>query len=92
MIKAIFKHGAVQLIEPLPPEWEDGQLLVVKSEDEYVDDMTREEIDADFAEIVEDCSTIDPAEHSHQAKVQNREEMGAVIMQPSSIGRMEKKS
>lgn len=29
-IKAILRHGVIQPIEPLPPDWTDGQELVVE--------------------------------------------------------------
>ena len=29
-IKAVLRHGVIQPIEPLPPDWADGQELVVE--------------------------------------------------------------
>jgi hypothetical protein len=29
-IKAVLRHGVIQPVEPLPPDWKDGQELVVE--------------------------------------------------------------
>ena len=54
-IKAVLRHGVIQPVEPLPPDWADGQELVVegpKSEhaDAEISQWARE-LDAAAAEI-----------------------------------------
>ncbi len=68
MIKATFKHGSIQLFQPPPAEWVDGQELNVEPsnnrrhdleddswpapitslEELHADDLSAEEIEADF--------------------------------------------
>jgi hypothetical protein len=54
-IKAVLRHGVIQPVEPLPPDWADGQELVV--EEPKADDAVAEisqwaqEMDAATAQI-----------------------------------------
>jgi len=81
MLKAVLREGVIVLLEPLPPDWEEGAALeVAKAESPPVD------IDA-WAEYMtrlcagsqpEDEETMRRAieEHRQQAKAQVRREMG----------------
>lgn len=84
MVKAVIRDGRIEPLGPLPPEWEDGREVFVET-DPY-DEMTPDEIAADFAELDRLCADNDPAdearmtaaiaEHRREAKEQARREMG----------------
>lgn len=40
MIRAVIRNGAIQPLEPLPLEWEDGKELIVEEDDEIPDAQT----------------------------------------------------
>ena len=60
---AELRNGEIRPLEPLPPDWQDGQRLRVESVED--DDATPAEIDRDFA-----------LEAHEQAKQQVRRQMG----------------
>jgi hypothetical protein len=57
-IKAVLRHGVIQPIEPLPPDWRDGQELVV---DEPKPDAAGEEINQ-WARDLDDATAQIPTE------------------------------
>ncbi|CAN5126786.1 hypothetical protein BH11PLA2_BH11PLA2_14390 [soil metagenome] len=97
MVKAIYSNGVIRPVGPIPAEWTEGQSLRIslsESDDDHAewseftidDDMTPEEIDAEFAILNEMCSHNDPAEeekmmqaiaeHRREQKELMRKEMG----------------
>jgi len=58
MIHAVVRSGGVQLTDPLPKEWIEGQAVSIEAIDpnEASDDQIRD----DFAMLQELCSTSDP--------------------------------
>jgi hypothetical protein len=84
MPKAILHNGQIQPVEPLPREWQEGELLrIEKAED---GEATIEEIDRDFALLAHLCADSDPTEEEwlsraleearRQSKAQVRRQMG----------------
>jgi hypothetical protein len=59
MLRAVVSHGEICPLEPLPPEWQEGQRLRVERADEV--DPPINEIDRDFAELANLCATSEPA-------------------------------
>jgi hypothetical protein len=84
MLKAVVNHGEIHPLEPLPPDWQEGQRLRVEKADE--DEVPIAEIDRDFAILTAMCQESDPAEEEQleralqearrQAKEQVRRQMG----------------
>src|SRR5436305_9464415 len=60
MVKAIVSHGEIRPLEPLPPDWREGQPLRVEKADEG--DVSAEEIDRDFAVLATLCEASEPAD------------------------------
>jgi hypothetical protein len=84
MVKAVVSRGEIFPLEPLPPDWQEGQpLRVEKLED---GETAVEEIDRDFAVLATLCEASEPAEEEQlqralqeaqaQAKDQVRRHMG----------------
>jgi hypothetical protein len=59
MPKAVLKNGVILPLEPLPPEWADGQELRVESAD---DDDESKDIDTWYTELQSLVAHNDPAE------------------------------
>jgi hypothetical protein len=84
MVKAVVSRGGIRPLEPLPPDWREGQPLEVEKVDDS--EMSIEEIDRDFAVLANLCSTSEPAnedqleralnEARRKAKEQVRRHMG----------------
>jgi len=83
MVKAVVSRGEIRPLEPLPPDWQEGQpLRVEKAEGE----TPVEEIDRDFAVLATLCEASEPADEEQleralqearrQAKEQVRRHMG----------------
>jgi hypothetical protein len=60
MVKAVVIQGEIRLLEPLPPDWQEGQRLRIEKSDD--DETPVEEIDRDFAILEKLCETNEPAE------------------------------
>jgi len=58
MPKAILEHGLIRPLEPLPPDWRDGQELRVEKADST--ESPAEDIDRDFAELATLCAQGNP--------------------------------
>ena len=65
MPKAVLHDGVIQPLEPLPPDWREGQELRVEKADET--DATAAEITRDFAELADLCSRADPDDDARLA-------------------------
>ena len=85
MLKAVLRNGVIVPLEPLPPEWHDGQELNVEpapaaaDEPDVDSDEYWRQLDALAAQITkEDERTLDAAlaEADRIAKEQVRREMG----------------
>ena len=84
MVKAVVIRGEIRPLEPLPPDWREGQSLRVEKADES--ELTLEEIDRDFAALAILCLESQPADEDEldralqearrQAKEQVRRQMG----------------
>jgi hypothetical protein len=84
MLRAVVSHGEIHPLEPLPPDWQEGQQLRVERADESEAPIA--EIDRDFAVLTAMCQESDPAEEERleralqearrQAKDLVRREMG----------------
>ena len=84
MPKAILHNGQIQPVEPLPREWQEGELLRIEKAE--ADEASIEEIDRDFALLAQLCADSDPAEEERlsraleearrQSKAQVRRQMG----------------
>ena len=84
MLKAVVSRGEIRPLEPLPADWQEGQLLRIEKADDG--EMPVEEIDRDFASLTALCEASDPAEEEQleralqearrQAKEQVRRHMG----------------
>ena len=84
MLRAIVSGGAIQPLEPLPPDWREGQALRVEREDGP--DLSFTEVDRDFDVLATLCDDSEPAdeemlqqaiEEAHgRAKEQVRRRMG----------------
>ena len=58
MPKAILERGMIRPIEPLPPDWRDGQELSVEKAEPT--ERPADEIDRDFAELSALCAQGNP--------------------------------
>jgi hypothetical protein len=84
MPRAVLKNGVIYPLEPLPPEWADGQEVVVQATPEV--DNSPEVIERWEREMERLCADIDPedearmlaaiAEHRREDKAGMRREMG----------------
>ena len=84
MVKAVVSRGEIFPLEPLPPDWQEGQPLRVEKADEA--ETPIEEVDHDFAVLARLCAASEPAddeqldralqEAHRQAKEQVRRQMG----------------
>lgn len=84
MVNAVVEGGGIRPLEPLPPDWHDGQRLRVEKADEA--DVSVEEVDHDFAVLAALCEGREPADEEamdravqearRQAKEQARRQMG----------------
>ncbi len=84
MVKAVVSHGGIRPLEPLPPDWQEGQALRVEKADDG--EPTAEQIDHDFAVLTRLCEPSEAAdeqrlEHAlkeahRQAKEHVRRHMG----------------
>jgi hypothetical protein len=84
MLRAVVSHGEIHPLEPLPPDWQEGQQLRVERADES--EVPIAEIDRDFAVLTAMCQESDPAaeeqleralqEARRQAKDQVGRQMG----------------
>lgn len=54
MPKAVLERGVIRPLEPLPPDWRDGQELRVEKVEPV--DTPAQEIDRDFAELAALCA------------------------------------
>jgi hypothetical protein len=60
MVKAIVSRGEIHPLEPLPPDWQEGQPLRIEKADEG--EIPLEEIDRDFAVLANLCATSEAAD------------------------------
>jgi hypothetical protein len=60
MVKAVVEHGTVRPLEPLPPEWRDGQELKIEPSD--IREMSAEEIERDFKILESLCASSESAD------------------------------
>jgi hypothetical protein len=84
MVNAVISGGEIRPLEPLPPDWQEGQRLRIERADES--EPTAEDIDRDFAVLAAMCETSAPADEEKMrqalreaeelAKEQMRREMG----------------
>jgi hypothetical protein len=84
MVKAVISCGEIRPLEPLPPDWQEGQPLRVEKADDR--DVPMQEIDHDFAVLATLCESREPADEEQldralqearrQAKEQVRRQMG----------------
>ena len=80
VIKAIVRNGTIQPLETLPPDWPEGQALLVEPLDsegtaswcEQVEEAMAGIPDEDHARLMAGIN-----EHRRQAKEQMRQEMGS---------------
>jgi hypothetical protein len=85
MLKAVVSQGEIRPLEPLPPDWQEGQALRVEKADGDADD-TPQGIDRDFAILAALCASSEPSDEEQieqalqaahrQAKEQVRRQMG----------------
>ena len=88
MPMAVLKNGEIRPLEPLPPDWREGQRLRIETADDG--EATLDEIDRDFAQLASLCADSDPADEQRlsqvlqdaheQAKEQVRRQNGASLM------------
>ncbi len=81
---AVLTNGEIRPLEPLPPNWHEGQRLRIEVAED--DDATPEQIDRDFAELAVLCADSDPVDEeriqhaldelSQQSKDHVRRQMG----------------
>jgi hypothetical protein len=62
MPRAILKDGVLYPLEPLPPEWKEGQELIVDLAPAH--DMSPEEVDRWAEEMDAVCAEIDPEDEA----------------------------
>lgn len=60
MLKAIVIHGEIRPLEPLPPDWQEGQRLRIEKADD--EGTPIEEIDRAFAALEKLCEASESAE------------------------------
>ncbi len=60
MIRAVLEHGEIRPLVPLPPEWADGEPLVIEAEPVSIPGAS----DAWIREIDEAAARIPEAEHA----------------------------
>ena len=85
MPKAILKNGVFQPLEPLPPEWRDGQEVRIELADAQRE-LSPEEFERSWRELEDLCAQADPeddermmqtmAESNRRAKEWMRRHMG----------------
>ena len=79
MVKAVVTRGEIRPVEPLPPDWHEGQPLRVEKADDG--ERTVEEIDRDFALLANLCEASDPADEElleralHEARREAKEQV-----------------
>jgi hypothetical protein len=79
MVKAVVIRGEIRPLEPLPPDWREGQPLQVKKADDS--ELTLEEIDRDFAALANLCLESEAANEDeldralHEAHSQAKEQV-----------------
>lgn len=86
MLKAIVKGGEIRPLEPLPPDWQEGQHLRIEKADDG--EPSGEEIDQEFAVLTALCQVGERTDEEQlerainearsQAKDQVRRHMGLV--------------
>jgi hypothetical protein len=81
MLKAVLRKGSIVLLEPLPPEWEEGAALEVAKSNAPPFDVdawatSMNELCADSPAEEEEIMHHAIEEHRQQAKLQMRREMG----------------
>jgi hypothetical protein len=86
MRRAILKNGVIHPLEPLPPEWRDGQEVRIELAEDEQRHLTPEEFERSWRELEELCAEADPeedermmqtmAESKRQAKEWMRKRMG----------------
>jgi hypothetical protein len=81
MLKAILRQGVIVLLEPLPPEWEEGSALeVAKAQAEPMDidgwAKSMNQLCADGSAEEEEVMRRAIEQHRQQAKAQVRRDMG----------------
>ena len=86
MPRAILQNGEIRPVDPLPPEWQEGeQLRVEKAED---GEISIEEIDRDFAVMAALCADSDPADEQRldDALLRAREHSKAQVRKQMGLG------
>jgi hypothetical protein len=79
-MKAVVASGEIRPLEPLPPDWREGQRLRVEKADDG-DDVSTEEIDRDFAALAVLCQESDLADEEaldralHEARRQAKDQV-----------------
>jgi hypothetical protein len=79
MLKAVVNHGEIRPLEPLPPDWHEGQCLRVEKEDNG--EMSIEDIDRDFALLARLCASSDADDEAileralREARLQSRDQV-----------------
>jgi len=83
-LKAVVSRGEIRPLEPLPADWQEGQLLRIEKADDG--EVPAEEIDRDFGDLATLCEASEPADEERleralqearrQAKEQVRRHMG----------------
>jgi hypothetical protein len=79
MPKAVLRNGGIQPVEPLPPEWQEGERLQVEKSQEASTPV--EEIDRDFAALAALCADSQPEDEERlaQALEQARTQAKALV-------------
>ena len=85
MIRAVLNHDAIQALDPLPPDWVDGQELWIEPA-ASAQPSRAEDIDRWYRELESLCASADPeddhrlqfalAEAHEKAKAMVRRDMG----------------
>lgn len=66
MVRAILKNGVFELIDPIPPDWRDGEILRVSLDLDRIDDNR---LQAWLRELQTLSSQIPPADHARMEEV-----------------------
>jgi hypothetical protein len=84
MPNAVLQNGEIRPLEPLPPNWREGQRLRIEAGDD--DTPNADDIDRDFAQLEALCADSEPADEEQlrralgqirqQSKEQVRRQMG----------------